>query len=91
VKLERERQQKAFEKLKQKFMMELVLVTLDIDKDMKVEADVSDFVIGGVISMKYEDEKWRLVAYISKLLNKAERNYEIHDKEMLAIIRYLET
>jgi len=91
VKLERERQQKAFEKLKQKFMMELVLVTLDIDKDMKVEADVSDFVIGGVLSMKYEDEKWRLVAYISKLLNKAERNYEIHDKEMLAIIRYLET
>ena len=72
-------------------MMELVLVTLDIDKDMKVEADVSDFVIGGVLSMKYEDEKWRLVAYISKLLNKAERNYEIHDKEMLAIIRYLET
>ena len=30
------------------------------------------------------------MAYISKLLNKAERNYEIHDKEMLAIIRCLE-
>ena len=30
------------------------------------------------------------MAYISKLLNKAERNYEIHDKEMLAIIWYLE-
>ena len=40
--------------------------------------------------MKCEDERWRPVAYISKLLNEAKRNYEIHDKEMLAIIRCLE-
>jgi len=30
------------------------------------------------------------VAYISKSLNKTERNYEIYDKEMLAMIQYLE-
>jgi len=30
------------------------------------------------------------VAYISKSLNETERNYEIHDKEMLAVIRCLE-
>jgi len=30
------------------------------------------------------------VAFISKLLNDIERNYEIHDKEMLAVIRCLE-
>ena len=40
--------------------------------------------------MRYEDNKWRLVAFISKSLNKAERNYEIHDQEILAIIRCLE-
>ena len=40
--------------------------------------------------MEYEDGKWKLVAYLSKLLNKVERNYEIHDKEMLAITRGLE-
>ena len=40
--------------------------------------------------MEEEDEKWRLVAFLSKLLNETERNYEIHDKEMLAIIRGLE-
>jgi len=40
--------------------------------------------------MKYKDKKWRLVAFISKLLNKAERNYEIHDREMLVIVRYLD-
>ena len=85
-----ERQQKAFEKLKERFTTEPVLVTPDLDKEMRVEADVSDFATGGVLSMKCEDEKWRPVAYISKSLNKAERNYEIHDKEMLVIIWYLE-
>ena len=84
-----ERQQKAFEELKKRFTTELVLVTPDLDREIRVEADASDFATGGVLSMKCEDERWRPVAYISKLLNEAERNYEIHDKEMLAIIRCL--
>ena len=82
----RKRQQKAFEELKKRFITEPVLVIPDLDKEMRVEADASDFVIEGVLSMKCKDEKWRPVAYISKLLNEAERNYEIHDKEMLVII-----
>ena len=71
-------------------MTEPVLVTPDLDKEMRVEADASDFATRGVLSMKCEDERWRPVAYISKSLNEAERNYEIHNKEMLAIIRCLE-
>jgi len=86
----RERQQKAFEELKERFTMEPVLVIPDLDKEMRVKADASDFVTGGVLSIKCKDEKWRPVAYISKLLNEAERNYEIHNKEMLAIIQCLE-
>ena len=86
----RERQQKAFEELKERFMMEPVLVTPDLDKEMRVEVDTSDFAMGEVLSMKCEDEKWRPVAYIFKSLNEAERNYEIHDKEMLVIIQCLE-
>ena len=66
------------------------MVTLDLDKEMRVEVDVSDFAMGGVLSIKCEDEKWRPVTYISKSLNEAKRNYEIHDKEMLAIIWCLE-
>jgi len=46
-----------FEELKRRFMMEPVLVTPDLDKEMRVEVDVSDFVTGGVLLMKYEDEK----------------------------------
>ena len=85
-----ERQQKTFEELKKRFTTEPVLVTPDLDKEMRVEADALDFVTGGVLLIKCEDEKWRPVAYIFKSLNKAKRNYEIHDKEMLAIIQYLE-
>jgi len=40
--------------------------------------------------MECEDGLWRPVAFLSKLLNETERNYEIHDKEMLAIVRRLE-
>ena len=85
-----ERQQKAFEKLKKRFTTESVLVTPDLDKEIRVEVNVSYFAMGGVLFIKYKNEKQRLVAYISKLLNEAKRNYKIHNKEMLAIIRHLE-
>ena len=72
------------------FMMEPVLAIPDIDREMRVEADASDYVMGGVLSLKGKDGRWRLVAFISKSLNATEQNYEIHDKEMLAVIRCLE-
>ena len=67
-------------------MTEPVLVTPDLDKKMRVKVNVSNFATGGVLLMKCEDERWRPVVYISKSLNEAKRNYEIHDKKMLAII-----
>jgi len=54
---------------------------------MRMEVDVSDYAMGGVLSIEGKDGKWRLVAFLSKSLNEIERNYEIHNKEMLAIIR----
>jgi len=43
-----------------------------------------------VLSIEEENGRWKPVAFLSKSLNKTERNYEIHNKEMLAIIRGLE-
>ena len=40
--------------------------------------------------MECEDKKQRLVVYLLKSLNKIKRNYEIHDKEILAVIREFE-
>ena len=51
---------------------------------------MSDYVIGGVLLIECKDGLWRLVAFLSKSLDETERNYEIHDKKMLAIIRGLE-
>jgi len=81
-----EKQEKVFKELKEWFTKELVLVAPDLDKKMRMEVDASDYVTGGVLSMECEDGLWRPVAFLSKLLNETERNYEIHDKEMLAII-----
>jgi len=56
-----------------------------------IEADSSDFASGAVLSQQLpREEKWHLVAFYSKSLSPVERNYEIYDKEMLAIIRALE-
>ena len=52
--------------------------------------DVSDYVTGGMLSIECEDRKWRPVAFLSKSLNETERNYEIHNKKMLVVIRGLE-
>jgi len=76
--------------LKERFTKELVLATLDLDRKMRIEVDVSDYAIERVLSIEYENGKWRPVAFLSKLLNKTERNYEIYDKEILAVIKRLE-
>jgi len=57
---------------------------------MQVEVDASEYATGGILLMRYEDDKWRPVAFILKSLNKVKRNYEILNREMLMIIRCLD-
>ena len=85
-----EEQEKVFKELKKRFTKELVLAAPDLDKKMRMEVDVLDYAMGGVLSIECKDKLWRLVAFLSKSLNEMERNYEIYNKEMLAIIRRLE-
>ena len=85
-----EEQQKAFDELKRIFTTKPVLAALDLDKEFRVEADASNYATGGVLLMKGSNELWRPVAFISKSLSDTERNYEIHDKEMLAVVKCLE-
>ena len=84
-----EEQEAVFKELKRVFTIRPVLVVPDLDKEMRVKADASEYATGEVLSIKCGDKKWRPVAFISKSLNEAERNYKIHDREMLAIIRCL--
>jgi len=85
-----EEQQKAFDKLKRIFTTKPVLAAPDLDKEFRVEADASNYATGGVLSMKGPDELWRPVTFISKSLSDTERNYKIHDKEILVVVRCLE-
>jgi hypothetical protein len=81
----------AFQKLKELVTSAPVLTTPADDQPFRIEADSSDYATGAVLSqLLTEDGKWHLVAYYSKSLSETERNYEIHDKEMLAIIRALD-
>jgi len=70
--------------------MRLVLAVLDLDKEFRVEVDTSNYATKGVLLMKCSDDLWRSVAFISKSLSNIKRNYEIHNKEMLAVVRCLE-
>ena len=71
--------------------MRPVLVVLDLDKEFRIEADASNYATGRVLLIKYSDDLQRPVVFISKSLNDTEKNYKIFDKEMLAIVRCLET
>jgi hypothetical protein len=67
-----------------------VLAHFDLEKQSYMECDVSDYVVSGVLSQIGNDGELHLVAFFSKKLNTAKCNYEIYDKELLAIIRAFE-
>ena len=52
-----------------------------------LETDASDGVVAGVLSQLHPDGSWYPVGYFSKAMAPAELNYQVHDKEMLAIVR----
>ena len=79
-----------FDKLKRIFTTRLILAVPDLDREIRLEADALNYATGGVLSMKCSDKLWRPVAFISKSLSDTKKNYEIHNKEMLVVVRCLE-
>jgi hypothetical protein len=82
--------EQAFVQLKQAFTNAPILKHFDYEAACVVETDASDFVSAGVLSQYDEDGTLRPVAYFSKRHLPAECNYEIYDKELLAIVRAFE-
>lgn len=84
-------QQEAFDQLKERFTEQPILAMWDPYLPTRVEVDASGYATGGVILQKQQkDGLWHPVAYRSESMSEAERNYEIYDREMLAIVRALE-
>ncbi|KAI1855989.1 uncharacterized protein JN550_013918, partial [Neoarthrinium moseri] len=79
-------EQTAFDTLKKRITDEPVLKMADPDKPFEVETDASDYAIGGQLSQRDDNNKLHPVAFFSKKLNGPELNYQIHDKELMAVI-----
>jgi hypothetical protein len=78
-------QDEAFEELKRRFTTAPILAHFYPERKTVIETDASDFALGCVLS-QYQGKRLHPVAFHSRKLNNAERNYEIHDKELLAIL-----
>ncbi|SJL04219.1 uncharacterized protein ARMOST_07580 [Armillaria ostoyae] len=82
-------QQVAFMRLKAQLATDVILAIPTEKGKFHVEADASEGAIGAVLSQE-QDRKWRPVAFLSKALTITEHNYEIYDKELLAIMLALD-
>jgi hypothetical protein len=83
-------QKEAFKRAKQKITVAPVLKIHDLDLLSTVKIDASDFVIGAELSQPGPDGRLQPVAYFSRKMIPAELNYNIHDKELLAIVTALQ-
>jgi hypothetical protein len=81
-----EEQQRAWEEIKCILTSKPVLSLYDQTKEHRICTDASVDCIGGVLMQLEEDNKWHPVFYVSRKCNKAEANYDIQNKEALAVI-----
>jgi hypothetical protein len=83
-------QQKVFDELKRRVTTEPVLAHPILTDLFELEVDVSGFAMGAVLLQKKEDGKKHPIAYYSKTLSAAERNYNVYDLELLAIVNTMD-
>lgn len=84
--------QSAFEQLKSALLAAPVLKLADTSRSFRVDTDASDNAIAGVLLQQdSQDEQWHPVAYVSRKLTAAERNYTAAERETLAVVYALES
>ena len=83
-------QQKAYQALRDALISKPSLAHPNHEKPYLLETDASKYAYGAILSQKQDDDTWKPVGYLSRSLSSNERNYDTHDRELLAIIRALE-
>ena len=78
---------KAFQQLQELLTTAPLLMHYNPALPTQVETDASDGVIAGVLSQQHPPGIWKPIGYFSKTMSPAELNYQIHDKELLAIVK----
>jgi hypothetical protein len=79
-----------FEELKTRVTTEPVLAHPVLTDPFELEVDTSGFAMGAVLLQKKEDRKKHPIAYYSKTLSTAERNYDVYDLKLLAIVNAMD-
>jgi len=79
----------AFNKTKELVLNGGLIAHYSPHRSTRMETDSSDGVTAGVLSQQQDDGEWKPVAFFSKVMSPEEMRYEIHDKEMLAVMRGL--
>ncbi|KAH6582544.1 hypothetical protein BASA61_008443 [Batrachochytrium salamandrivorans] len=79
-------QEKSLQALKDAFAHSDFLTHPDETRPFIVETDASDYAISGVLSQYDDTDVLRPIAFYARQMNSAERNYEIYDKELLAVV-----
>ncbi|KAH9263091.1 hypothetical protein BASA83_013591 [Batrachochytrium salamandrivorans] len=80
-------QEASFRKLKDAFAQPGFLAHPNDEQPFILETDASDFAISGVLHQHDQSNTLRPVAFYSRQMNNAERNYDIYDKELLAVVK----
>ena len=72
--------------MKKCFTSAPILAHFHNERSKMLETDASDLAKGTVLSQLELDKKWHLLAFYSKKFTLVKINYDIHDKEMSAIV-----
>ena len=84
-----QKEQEAFVRLKATLASAPVLATPDNTKPYTVHTDASGYAVGATLSQENSEGVLQPVAFLSKKMNAAQRNYSVHEWELLAIIEAL--
>ena len=85
-----ENEEIAFKKLKRRFSEIPILAIFDLEEHIILKTDISDYAIGTCISQLDKDKKLYSIAFYLRKIIPAETNYDIYDKELLAIVTALQ-
>ncbi|XP_068504911.1 uncharacterized protein [Syngnathus scovelli] len=86
-----ERAEQAFQELKRRFTSAPILRVPDPDRQFVVEVDASNVGVGAVLSQRSrQDDRLHPCAFFSRRLSASERNYDIGNRELLAVKLALE-
>jgi hypothetical protein len=86
-----EPEEKAFQELKWHICEEPVLLQPDQTKPFEVEIDASNYAIGAVLMQRDNKNTLHPVAFFSKTMNEAQRNYDVYNQELLGLREMLRT